>query len=107
MIRNDRCPSLFHTGLFGEGTMITTTQSESVQCADDLATLAECRLRGNSYLVGTNISCTHQEGALVLSGCLPNYYLWRMAQDIVSEVAGTTQPVVNEIQVLSLHRRHH
>lgn len=80
-----------------------------------IAAEAEVILRGNAYLALTNLSCTYQDGILTLRGCLPTYYLWRLAQDtVIQELALNDRAipplcevkVVNEIQVVSGTRRH-
>src|SRR6516225_6945478 len=50
--------------------------------------LAERQLRGNSYRALKNLSCAFQDGALVLRGCVPTYYLKHRAQEAVARVEG-------------------
>jgi osmotically-inducible protein OsmY len=78
---------------------------EASDAIPDVVQRAEARLRGNPYLAGTNVSCSLEQGAVVLRGCLPNYYLWRLAQDLVGQVPGVER-VVNEIQVVCPPLRH-
>ena len=60
--------------------------------------LAECRLRGNSYLALRNVSCKYHAGVLTLRGCLPTYYLKQMAQEVVAGMKGAAQ-IINQIEV--------
>src|SRR5947209_8792782 len=61
---------------------------------------AERQLRGTSYLALKNVTCEIREGALVLGGCLPSYFLKQMAQTTVARVEGVRR-IVNEIQVVA------
>jgi len=70
-----------------------------------LAERAEARLRSNPYLALKNVSCDwrpgdKEDGVLVLSGCLPSYYLKQVAQTVVAQVEGV-QRIDNRIQVVS------
>jgi osmotically-inducible protein OsmY len=66
---------------------------------------AENRLRSNPYLALKNITCSQAgDGALVLRGCLPSYYLKQVAQTVVGQVEGVRR-VDNQIQVLAPTRR--
>jgi osmotically-inducible protein OsmY len=62
--------------------------------------LAERQLRGNSYLALKNLSCEYRDGALVLRGLLPTYYLKQLAQEAVAHVEGVAR-IENQIQVLA------
>jgi osmotically-inducible protein OsmY len=63
------------------------------------ADLAERALRSSPYLALRNVACDSRDGALVLRGCLPTYYLKQVAQAVVARVEGVRQ-VVNEIEVV-------
>jgi hypothetical protein len=70
-----------------------------------LAERAQDRLRSNPYLALKNVSCEwgageDQESVLVLSGCLPSYYLKQVAQTVVAQVEGVRR-IDNRIQVVS------
>ena len=65
-----------------------------------LATQAERCLRGSPYLALRNVACDGREGVLVLSGCLPSYYLKQLAQATVTHLEGVKQ-VVNHIEVMT------
>ncbi len=64
------------------------------------AELAERLLRSSPYLALRNVTCDSVDGALVLRGCLPSYYLKQMAQAIVFHLEGVTG-VINEIEVVN------
>jgi osmotically-inducible protein OsmY len=63
-----------------------------------LAQVAEQRLRSSPYLALRSVCCDEQDGALILRGSLPTYYLKQMAQAIVARVEGVEQ-VTNQIEV--------
>src|SRR5437763_588254 len=70
-----------------------------------LAERAQARLRSNPYLALKNVSCEgglggDEAGAVVLSGCLPSYYLKQVAQTVVAQVEGVRR-IENRIQVVS------
>ncbi len=69
----------------------------------ELVELAENRLRGNSYLSLKNISCEFHEGALILRGCVPSYYLKQVAQMAVTPMEGVSR-IVNQIEVVAPRR---
>jgi len=50
------------------------------------------------YLSLRGVSCDHHEGALVLRGALPSYYLKQMAQEAVVRMPGVLE-VHNRIEV--------
>jgi len=62
--------------------------------------LAERCLRRNPYLAIHKISCDYGDGALVLRGFLPTYYLKQVAQEAVAQLeeVGT---IHNWIEVLT------
>lgn len=64
----------------------------------EIGELAESRLRSNSYLALRNISCEYRDGALILRGRVPSYYLKQIAQQVVATIAGVS-PIVNQIEV--------
>jgi len=64
-----------------------------------LSEFAEIRLRSNSYLALRNIRCEAQGRVLVLSGCLPSYYLKQIAQAAVAQIEGVER-IDNRIEVL-------
>jgi osmotically-inducible protein OsmY len=66
--------------------------------------LAESELRRNAYVALKNIGCDYRDGVLVLSGCLPTYYLKQLAQEAVARIDGIER-VDNRIEVISPSRR--
>jgi osmotically-inducible protein OsmY len=66
----------------------------------EIEELAECRLRGHSYLALRNISCNCHDGVLVLRGYPPTYYLKQIAQEVVAQLEGV-EHIENRIQVLT------
>lgn len=66
---------------------------------DQIVERAESHLRHNSYLSLKNVRCDYRDGALILRGCLPTYYLKQMAQSVVARMEGVHR-VVNEIEVV-------
>jgi len=56
-------------------------------------------LRRHSMLALRRIDCEVRQGRLVLSGCLPSYYLKQMAQEAVSSVEGIDE-LENQIEVI-------
>jgi osmotically-inducible protein OsmY len=66
-----------------------------------IAERAESELRRNPYVALKNIACEHRDGVLILSGCLPTYYLKQLAQEAVFRVQGVER-VENRIEVLAL-----
>ncbi len=83
--------------LSGDSNNSETPTSVSAD-AVGIAELAECQLRGNSYLALRNISCELHEGVLTLRGCVPTYYLKQMAQTVVSALPGVPT-IINLIDV--------
>ena len=65
---------------------------------DDIAQIAEERLRKNSYFTLRNVRCTCRGGVLYLRGRLPTYYLKQLAQRTVAPVEGLTR-IENQIEV--------
>jgi osmotically-inducible protein OsmY len=65
---------------------------------------AESELRRNAYVALKNIACEYREGVLILSGCLPTYYLKQLAQEAVAGIDGVAF-VENRIEVVSPLRR--
>jgi hypothetical protein len=64
-----------------------------------LQELAEGCLRGTPYPALKAVSCDWRDGALVLRGCLPSYYLKRVAQEAVARLEGVER-IDNQIQVV-------
>ena len=62
--------------------------------------LAEGRLRSHPHLALKNICCVYQNGLLSLRGCLPTYYLKRLAQEAVADLEGVDR-TDNQIQVVA------
>ena len=69
----------------------TVAQSTVVQAARRL-------FEASPYLPLRGISCDHHEGALVLRGALPSYYLKQMAQESVVRLPGVLE-IHNRIEV--------
>jgi osmotically-inducible protein OsmY len=69
---------------------------ESLSC--DPATEATERLRASPYLPLRNLTCHARDGALVLHGKVPTFYLKSLAQELVTSVEGVAD-VVNQIEV--------
>jgi osmotically-inducible protein OsmY len=59
---------------------------------------AESKLHNNPYLALKNLCCDYRDGALVLRGCLPSYYLKQVAQEVVGRLDGVER-IDNQIQV--------
>ena len=72
------------------------TRNENPQAK--ITELAERRLHGNSHQALKNISCTYQDGVLVLQGTLPTYYLKQLAQETIVRMEGVER-IENQIQV--------
>ncbi len=73
-------------------------------CIQDVAERAESELRRNAYVALKNIACEYHEGVLVLSGCLPTYYLKQVAQETVAHLDGVER-IENRIEVVSTSQR--
>jgi osmotically-inducible protein OsmY len=80
-------------------TTLLENDSPACPALQEVLARAESRLRCNSYLALKNVTCEAREGALVLRGCLPSYYLKQMAQTAVAQVQGARR-IVNEIEVV-------
>jgi osmotically-inducible protein OsmY len=65
---------------------------------------AESELRRNAYFALKNIACEYQNGVLILTGCLPTYYLKQVAQEAIARIDGVER-VDNRIEVVSPSRR--
>jgi hypothetical protein len=65
----------------------------------DLEELARGMLWNTPYHALRRISCEYQEGALILRGEVPSYYLKQMAQTAVAPVGGAAR-IVNHIDVV-------
>jgi hypothetical protein len=61
--------------------------------------LARGMLLNTSYHALRRVSCEYQEGALILRGELPSYFLKQMAQTTVANLPGVAQ-VCNHIDVI-------
>ena len=72
------------------------TRNENPQAK--ISELAKRRLHGNSHQALKNISCTYQDGLLVLQGTLPTYYLKQVAQETLARMEGVER-IENRIQV--------
>ena len=66
----------------------------------DLGLLAEQRLHGSNYHVLQAVHCSVEADTLVLTGCLPSYFLKQMAQETVASLPGVSR-LVNRIEVTS------
>ena len=66
----------------------------------DLGLLAEQRLHGSNYHMLQAVHCSIEAGTLVLTGCLPSYFLKQMAQETVATLPGVGR-LVNRIEVSS------
>jgi hypothetical protein len=64
----------------------------------DVVRLAQARLRNTPYSALRQVQCEITDGALVLRGCLPSYFLKQMAQEVLAEHAGILG-IDNRIQV--------
>ena len=62
--------------------------------------LAECRLQRHPYLALKRLSCDFRNGTLLLSGCVPSYFLKQVAQTAVADVEGVKW-IDNQITVLA------
>ncbi len=65
-----------------------------------VAELAESRLRRSGYPTLANVACVYHEGALILSGRLPSYFLKQMAQTIAGQLQEVDE-IVNQVQVVN------
>lgn len=81
------------------GPLTGVCNSSQPAHGDQIVERAESNLRHNSYLSLKNVRCDYHDGALILRGCLPTYYLKQMAQSVVSRMEGV-QRIVNEIEVV-------
>jgi osmotically-inducible protein OsmY len=68
-----------------------------------IAAIAEDRFRTDSHTALRNISCTAEQGVLVLEGRLSTFFQKQLAQEIVANIEGVLQ-VVNNIEVVGAHR---
>jgi hypothetical protein len=73
----------------------------SVQTADFglLAAQARAQLERSTYRALHNVSCEYQDGAVVISGRLPSYYLRQLALTIVLGHVHGCLPVVDRVKV--------
>ena len=62
------------------------------------------RFRQDASLRHRDVTCEFYEGAIILRGHLPTYYLKQMAQTLAAQVAGVQQ-VDNRIEVSRLRRQ--
>ncbi len=76
-----------------EATLPLTSSARVIQ-------LAERRLRSDSHLVLSNLSCDFRDGFLVLRGVLSTYYLKQLAQEVVADLAGAER-IDNQIEVIT------
>jgi hypothetical protein len=53
------------------------------QVDDSVPTAARAALRGSGHIALTGLDCHLVEGAIVLSGSVPTYYLKQLAQSVV------------------------
>lgn len=68
---------------------------------DSVCTQAEQLLSTNPYLAIRRITCEFRDGVLILTGCLPSYYLKQLAQSVVQQ-ASRVERIENQIQVVPL-----
>jgi osmotically-inducible protein OsmY len=59
---------------------------------------ARKRLHRKAYLALRDVSCTYQNGVLVLQGRVPSYYLKQVAQEVVGQLDGVNR-IENQIRV--------
>ena len=63
-----------------------------------VADLATIRLQASAYLSVRRLTCTYDEGLLVLRGSVPSFFHKQLAQQAVFGIKGVKQ-VLNEIDV--------
>jgi osmotically-inducible protein OsmY len=68
-----------------------------------IAATAEARFQADSHTALRGISCTVNQGVLVLDGHLSTFFQKQLAQEIVANIEGVEQ-VVNHIEVVSSDR---
>jgi osmotically-inducible protein OsmY len=66
-------------------------------CSGNL--LAARRLCSNGYSALKNVSCTFEEGWLILRGSVPSYYVKQLAQQAVARLEGVCW-IDNQIEVV-------
>ena len=67
------------------------------------AIAAQGRLYAIDYGSFRNVCCDEENGAAVLRGCVPSWYLKQLAQEVVRRTAGVTT-IVNELDVAGLRK---
>jgi osmotically-inducible protein OsmY len=60
-----------------------------------IAELAASRLRSNSYSSLKHVSCSFEQGWLILRGLVPNYYLKQLAQHAVAGLEGVQTGLIH------------
>lgn len=56
------------------------------------------RLRKSPYAVLQSISCSFQQGVIVLHGQVPSFYYKQLAQEAIAHIEGVVR-IVNNIEV--------
>jgi hypothetical protein len=67
---------------------------------DSPQAVAERGLRSSRYPALKHVSCDYRDGVLVLSGCLPTYYLKQIAQEVVAHQFDKVDRLENCIRVV-------
>ncbi len=74
--------------------------NSAIDTSPIVADQARKQLQGQPYRALKHVSCEFRDGALILSGRLPSYFLKQMAQAAVARIAGVER-IVNHIEVVT------
>jgi osmotically-inducible protein OsmY len=75
------------------------TQSDLIRASpSQIADVASARLRASPYVPVRRLTCTFDDGLLVLRGSVPSFFHKQLAQQAVFGIKGVKQ-VLNEIEV--------
>ena len=83
-----------------------TSRAEDLHGSDerihqDPAEIAKRIYQASHYPMMKRLHCEFADGALIISGHLPSFYLKQVAQTLIRHVDGVTQ-IVNEVHVRRL-----
>lgn len=84
-------------------TTLLTRSNPLATLFQDIAEMAQTRLRRSSYFELRDVCCDFGGGVLALRGCLPSYYLKQLAQANVAGVPGVVA-VDNRVEVIMPRR---
>jgi hypothetical protein len=84
-------------------TMVLTRSNPFVALVQDIAEMAQAKLRRSSYFELRDVCCDFGGGILTLRGRVPSYHLKQLAQANVASVPGVVT-VDNRVEVVMPRR---